>query len=160
MREEIDRRLTQLGISYEITEHAPVYTMEDMAAQGLRELGSLCKNLFLRDAKGKRHALVIADEDTRVDLRALGEKLGWGKLSFASAQRLEQYLGVTTGAVSPFALLRESAREVTVVLDQALKGRDRLGVHPNDNTATLWLSWEGLTTFLAAQGNAVEVLDL
>ena len=158
MNELVYERLTALSIPYEVTDHAPVYTMEDMDAQGLHDLGVLCKNLFVRDAKGKRHFLVVAREDTPVDLRTLGERLEAGKLSFASAQRLEKYLGVTTGAVSPFGLLHDTERAVTVVLDQSLQGEARLGIHPNDNTATVWLSWDALQKFIDAQENPLVVL--
>lgn len=89
------------NIPYEITEHEPVYTMEDMERIGLDTLGTICKNLFIRDAKGKRHFLITADNDTQINLKELGEKLGAGKVSFASAERLEKYLGVTAGCVSP-----------------------------------------------------------
>ena len=68
--------LDKLGIKYEVVEHEPVHTMEDMDRLGLPEKGTLCKNLFLRDSKGKRHFLVTADEKTKIDLKALGETRG------------------------------------------------------------------------------------
>lgn len=160
IRETVYARLWELGIPYEVTEHDPVYTMEDMQAQGLDQHGTLCKNLFVRDAKGKRHLLIVTRQDTAVRLQTLGEQLGLGKLSFASPQRLERCLGVTTGAVSPFGLLCEGARSVEVVLDQGLEGQTRLGLHPNDNTATLWISWDSLCRFIRAQGNSLTTVAL
>ena len=44
--------LNKMGIKYEVVEHEPVHTMEDMDRLGLPEKGTLCKNLFLRDSKG------------------------------------------------------------------------------------------------------------
>ena len=93
--------LDSLQIPYEVNEHEAVYTMEDMERLGLDQLGTICKNLFIRDAKGKKHFLITADNDTRIDLKELGSVLGAGKVSFASAERLEKYLGVTAGCVSP-----------------------------------------------------------
>ena len=55
--------LNKMGIKYEVVEHEPVHTMEDMDRLGLPEKGTLCKNLFLRDSKGKRHFLITADEN-------------------------------------------------------------------------------------------------
>ena len=75
--------LNKLGIKYEVVEHEPVHTMEDMDRLGLPEKGTLCKNLFLRDSKGKRHFLVTCDEKKKVDLKSLGRALGAGNLSFA-----------------------------------------------------------------------------
>src|SRR5699024_202380 len=92
--------LNKLGIKYEVVEHEPVHTMEDMDRLALPQKGTLCKNLFLRDAKGKRHFLVTCDEKKKVDLKALGRTLGAGNLSFASEERLEKYLGLKQVRVS------------------------------------------------------------
>ena len=86
--------LDKLKIKYEVVEHEPVHTMEDMDRLGLPEKGTLCKNLFLRDSKGKRHFLVTCDEKTEVNLKDLGKRLGAGNVSFASEERLEKYLGL------------------------------------------------------------------
>ena len=76
--------LDKLKIKYEVVDHEPVFTMEDMDRLGLPEKGTLCKNLFLRDAKGKRHFLITCEEEKKIDLKALGRQLGAGNLSFAS----------------------------------------------------------------------------
>ena len=104
--------LNKMGIKYEVVEHEPVHTMEDMDRLGLPEKGTLCKNLFLRDSKGKRHFLITADEKTKVDLKTLGRQLGAGNLSFASEERLEKYLGVKQGSVTPFALMNDTEHAV------------------------------------------------
>ena len=68
--------LNKMNIKYEVVEHEPVHTMEDMDRLGLPAKGTLCKNLFLRDAKGKRHFLITADENSKVDLKSLARQLG------------------------------------------------------------------------------------
>ena len=78
--------LNKMGIKYEVVEHEPVHTMEDMDRLGLPEKGTLCKNLFLRDSKGKRHFLITADEKTKVDLKTLGRQLGAGNLDSKSGK--------------------------------------------------------------------------
>ena len=75
-KQRVYEALNKMGIKYEVVEHEPVHTMEDMDRLGLPEKGTLCKNLFLRDSKGKRHFLITADEKTKVDLKALGRQLG------------------------------------------------------------------------------------
>ena len=91
-KQRIYDELKKLGIKYEVVEHEPVYTMEDMDRLGLPEKGTLCKNLFLRDAKGKRHFLITCDENKKVDLKSLARQVGVNGLSFASEERLEKYL--------------------------------------------------------------------
>ncbi len=160
MREKVIEFLENENIAYEITEHEPVYTMDDMVREGLHQLGTLCKNLFIRDAKGKKHFLILADNDTKVDLRELGTKLEAGKVSFASAERLEKYLGVTAGCVSPFGVLNDAEHCVTVVLDKKLEGKERLGVHPNEHNATVWIAFDVLRSAIEKIGNKVVVMEI
>lgn len=160
MKQKVLNFLNNEQIPFEITEHEPVYTMEDMERVGLDKLGTICKNLFIRDAKGKNHFLITADNNTDINLKALGEKLGAGKVSFASAERLAKYLGVTAGCVSPFGVLNDSEHCVTVVLDKSLEGKSRLGVHPNEHSATVWISFDNLVKALKKIGNEIEILKI
>ena len=122
--------------------------MEDMDRLGLPEKGTLCKNLFLRDSKGKRHFLITADEKTKLDLKALGRQLGAGTLSFASEERLEKYLGVKQGSVTPFALMNDTEHAVEFFIDKNLSRCKSMGIHPLENTATVFISFKDLDKFL------------
>ncbi|MBQ7262150.1 MAG: prolyl-tRNA synthetase associated domain-containing protein [Synergistaceae bacterium] len=152
--------LEELGIAYEVDEHEPVYTIDEMMALGLHEKGMIVKNLFLRDAKGKRHFLVLVPQDARADLGAIGAKLLCPKLSFASEERLERFLGLKKGAVSPLGVMNDEGHAVEVVVARALTRHDKLGVHPCDNTATVWLSWPDLKKFIERHGNKMRMIDL
>ena len=146
------------GIAYEKLEHQAVFTVEEMDLAGISAKGGVCKNLFLRDAKGKKHYLVVAPEEKRIDLSALPAQLGSTKLSFASAERLEKYLGVAQGSVSPLGILNDQAHEVQVVFDRDLCNAERVGIHPNDNTATVWLSFKDLEKLIEKAGNKISYI--
>ena len=73
-KQEIYDLLDSKGISYQKIEHLAAFTMEQMEEYGVTKKGTVCKNLFLRDFKGKNHFLVTAHEHKRVDLRTLAEK--------------------------------------------------------------------------------------
>lgn len=148
------------GVAYEKLEHQAVFTMEEMDAAGITAKGGVCKNLFLRDAKGKNHFLVVVPEEKRVDLSALAMQLDSTKLSFASAERLEKYLGVAQGSVSPLGVLNDGEHQVTVAFDRDLTKCDTVGVHPNDNTATVWLKLADLCRIIEARGNTVQMIKL
>lgn len=152
--------LDALDISFEITEHPPVYTIEEMDSLGVTLNGDVVKNLFLRDAKGKRHFLVVLDKDKRADLKTLQEQLGCTKLSFASEERLEKHLNLSKGAVTPLGILNDSQGAVELVFDRDLTGRERLGVHPNENTATLWISFEDLKKVADATNHPIQYVTL
>lgn len=141
------------GYKYEKLEHAAVFTMEEMEAAGITSKGDVVKNLFLRNAKGDKHYLVCVEESKQVDLAKLALKLGSTKLSFGSAERLEKYLGVTQGSVSPLSILNDENHEVIVAFDQSMMGKDRIGVHPCENTATCFISFKDLKTIIEKNGN-------
>jgi Ala-tRNA(Pro) deacylase len=145
--------LARLGIAYTRRAHPPVATVAQARLYEGGEAGLHCKNLFLRNKKGSRFFLAVFEETTPLDLAVLGHCLGVGRLSLASPDRLAASLGVRPGAVGPFGLLNDSAHTVDVLLDARLRGAERLGFHPNVNTATLYLSAEDLLRFLADCGN-------
>lgn len=159
-REKVFARLEELGVSYEVTEHPAVFTIGEMDALGLTAKGEVCKNLFLRDAKGRRHFLVVVPGEARADLRALAAQLESSKLSFASAERLEKYLGLKQGEVTPLGVLNDADAAVEVVFDRGLERFPCLGVHPNDNTATVWLSLADILRVVEENGNEIRWVTL
>mgnify|MGYP001247223690 CR=1 FL=1 len=159
-KETIYEKLKELKIPHEAVDHPPVFTMEEMDQLGLTKKGTLCKNLFLRDAKGKRHFLITCDENTVVDLKSLSKKLGAGNLSFASEERLLKYLGLTEGSVTPFGLLNDTNHDVEFFLDKNLTKAKRIGIHPLTNEATVFLTLKDLEKFLWHQDIDVMKINL
>lgn len=151
--------LDTLEIPYTRHEHPPVFTVEQAEQHWTNIEGVHCKNLFLRNKKGNRHYLVIAETSKPVDLRRLNEKLGDDRLSFGSPERLLWLLGLEPGSVSPFGLINDRQKEVMVILDEDLKSASRVNFHPNVNTATVGLSREDFEKFLAWTGNSVRYLE-
>src|SRR3546814_9670847 len=125
--------LDALGIAYCNVTHPPVFTVEEAKALRGELPGCHIKNLFLRNKKGGMW-LVTCPEDRAVDLKALGDRLDAGRLSFGSAERLMTHLGVRPGAVTPFAVINDKAGAVTMVLDSALMAGGPVNFHPLANT--------------------------
>ena len=151
-------RLAALEIAADTVEHPPVFTVEQAKALRGDLPGAHIKNLFLRNKKGAMW-LVVCLEDRAIDLKALGRGLGAGRLSFGSAARLMAHLGVIPGAVTPFAIINDTAAAVTVVLDQALAGDGLVSCHPLVNSMTTTLRSADLLRFLDAEGHAPQELD-
>jgi Ala-tRNA(Pro) deacylase len=158
--QKVYEALAELGIPYVRHEHPPVFTVEQAVVHWKGIEGAHCKNLFVRNKKGNRHYLILAEYLKKVDLRALTKRIGDDRLSFASDERLARYLGVSPGEVSPFGLLQDRAREVTVILDADLAQARFVNFHPNVNTVTLTIATQDLRRFLAARGNRVRILDV
>jgi Ala-tRNA(Pro) deacylase len=160
-KEKVYETLDRLGIRYQVMEHPAVYTINEMEALEIfLDNPWIVKNLFLRDGSGKRHFLVTLDMNKRVDLKELRKQLGTSGLSFASEERLMKYLGLTKGSVTPLGILNDSELAVEVVFDSSLVGRDKIGVHPNDNTATVMLRYEDLEKVIKQHGNHIHVIDI
>ncbi len=148
--EKVYHFLDELDIPYTRYEHPPVHTVEEAEEYWKDIKGSHTKNLFLRNNKGNRHFLVVLEHSKNADLNQISEKLGVGKISFGSERRLEKYLGLKTGAVSPFGLINDEKDEVEVVIDKNLEKQEFINFHPNVNTATVTLSFADFKRFLEA----------
>ncbi|MBR1672608.1 MAG: prolyl-tRNA synthetase associated domain-containing protein [Fretibacterium sp.] len=159
-KEGVFAALKDMGLPYEVDEHPPVYTIDEMEALGLGKKGVIVKNLFLRDSKGKRHFLVLLPGDKHADLKSIGEQLSCPRLSFASEERLSRFLGLTKGAVTPLGVMNDTDHAVEVIVERSLTTEPKLGVHPNDNTATVWLSWNSLKKFIDHFGNTLRSIKL
>jgi Ala-tRNA(Pro) deacylase len=137
-----------------------VFNTEDVDKHWRSIPATPIKNLFLRNKKGNREYLVILGVDKRADLRQLVKIIGDDRFSFGSPERLMQTLGVTPGSVSPFGLLHEGSKQVLVIIDKDLRNAERLIFHPNDNTASVTISFADLERFLATRGNVVRYISV
>ena len=152
--------LEKQGIAYIRYEHPPVYTIEQAELYWAGISGAHCKNLFLRNKKGNHHYLVVLLGSKKADLRRLERQLGEDRLSFGSAERLKQYLGLEPGAVSPFGLINDAGKVARVIIDEDLKTYDRVNFHPNVNTATISFSLADFEKFLAFCGNTLRYIKI
>jgi Ala-tRNA(Pro) deacylase len=160
VREPIFAALDALGIGYELFEHPPVHTGEEAATHWQHIPGAAVKNLFLRNKRGDRHYLVILAIEKQADLRQLVKVIGDDRLSFGSPERLQKFLGVTPGSVSPLGLVHDGNRAVRVIVDSDLRNAERLIFHPNDNTASLTIAGGDFARFLEHRGNTVRWVKL
>lgn len=157
---EIYELLDDLDIRYEYYEHPPVATVEEAIIHWKNINATHCKNMFFRNHKGNRHYLVIIENTQKLAIKDLEQRLKQGKLSFASDKRLNKYLGLEAGSVSPFGLINDTENHVHVLMDSNLKNADKISFHPNINTATLVLGFKDFERFLDWSGNSYEFVRL
>lgn len=151
--------LGEQKIPYEKIEHPAVFNMEQLASIHLPHPEWDAKNLFVRDDKKHNYYLITVKGDKRVDLKEFRRQHALRALSFASAEDLLAILGLIPGAVSPLGILNDIERRVHVYLDREFAG-SKIGVHPNDNTATVWLQADDLLALLKQHGNEAVYTDL
>jgi Ala-tRNA(Pro) deacylase len=152
-------RLRELGISVTTREHPAVFTVEQSRALRGNLAGAHCKNLFLKDKKDNLW-LLVALEDTPVDLKLLRRAIGSGHLSFGKARLLAEVLGVDAGAVTPFALINDTEARVNVLLQRSMLKHAILNYHPLVNTATTTIRSEDLLKFIYACGHTPHIVSL
>jgi Ala-tRNA(Pro) deacylase len=152
--------LEELNITFEYYEHPPVATIGEARKYWKDIEATHCKNLFFRNHKGDRHYLVILEHSKDLSIHDLEQRLKQGKLSFASDQRMEKYLGLKPGSVSPFGLIHDQAHHVYLFMDENLKGSKKISFHPCVNTASLVISFGDFVRFLDWTGNSYEFLRL
>ena len=158
--EELIAFLDALGIKTSTVEHPPLFTVEESQALRGEISGGHTKNLFVKDKKGRLFLLVLGEE-TPVDLKRAHEKIGaQGRVSFGSAELLEEVWGVKPGAVTPFGAINDKASRVLVVLDKAMMRHARLNFHPLVNTRTTGIGSVDLVKFLRATGHEPMVAAL
>lgn len=104
--------------------------------------------------------LVVAQNETMIDLKKLSGLLDCGRLSFGSAERLWQYLGVRPGSVCPFSVINDKDKAVTIVLDQAMMQNQIVNYHPMENHMTVGLSPDDLVRFIKNTGHEPRIIDL
>ncbi|MFN4088007.1 MAG: prolyl-tRNA synthetase associated domain-containing protein [Alphaproteobacteria bacterium] len=156
---DLSARFAALGIETRTHAHPPLFTVEDSRALRGDLPGGHCKNLFLK-AKNGSLWLVVALEDTAVDLKALSKRLGAGTLSFGRAELLWEMLGVEPGSVTPFALINDRARLVQPVLEAGMMALPLLNYHPLRNDRTTAIASVDLARFIAACGHEPIVTEL
>lgn len=145
---------------YEVMFHPAVFTIEEMEELQVGDAGEVAKNLFLREDKKRRYFLVVLQKEKKVDLELLRTKLGSSRLGFASEADLQAYLGLSKGSVSPFGILSDADRAVEVVMDRELLNFPRIGVHPNENTATIWICPSDLEAVVREHGNTITYIEI
>ncbi|GAA0180967.1 prolyl-tRNA synthetase associated domain-containing protein [Clostridium sediminicola] len=152
--------LSDMNITYDIIEHPAVYTIEEMDNLSIDTNNQVVKNLFVRDDKKKRYFLIAVQKDKRVNLKELKTKLNCRPLSFASESALDEILGLNKGAVTPFGILNDTKCKVEVVLDNDVRYFHHIGIHPNDNTATVWIKPEDLEAVIKKHGNEFSYVEI
>ncbi len=160
-KEDVYQFLKKRGIWHEITEHAAVFNMQELDKIDLPYPEADAKNLFVRDDKKRNYYLITVKDDKRVDLKDFQAVHGTRKLSFASENDINDILRLIAGSVTPFGLLNDEDRKVHFYLDKDFTTEPGIiGVHPNENTATVWLKTADLISIVTEHGNAIDVIAL
>ena len=153
--------LDHCAIPFTRVDHPPVHTMEDCLASAHVLQVDMCKNLFLCNSQKTKFYLLLLPADKPFKTKVFSKMMGVSRLSFAPPEKMEEYLHISPGAVSPMGLVFESAQAVTLVMDEDVKKMALLGCHPCVNTASIAFPMEDLLNkFLPAAGHEITFVSL
>lgn len=147
-KEELLLTLDKKGMAYYLYEHPPIFTVEDAMQYWSDIPEARVKNLVLRNQKKTLYWLITVREKKRIDLPALGKIFNAGRLSFTSSHDLTILLGIQPGSVTPFAIINDQAKKVTLIVDKDLLEEKYISVHPMENTATISIELNKLVHFI------------
>ena len=156
-RDELFKRLEELGISTTTVEHEAVFTVAQSDALNQNLPGGHTKNLFLKDAKG-RLFLIVAESHAKVDMKQFHKSIGSACLSFGKPDLLEKTLGVAPGSVTALSLINDTEGLITVIIDEQLMANDIINCHPLINTATTAILAQDLIRFMRATGHEPRIM--
>lgn len=160
-KQEIYDFIKSKNIWHEITEHKAVFNMNELSEIEVPYPEYDAKNLFVRDDKKRNYYLITVKGDKRVDLKEFRRQNNTRPLSFASEQELMSIMNLIAGSVTPLGMLNDKELKVAFCLDKDfLNGKQIIGIHPNENTATLWLKVEDLISIIKEHGNEVNIVEL
>lgn len=158
-KEETYTFLKEKGIEFETVEHQAVFNMDELNTVELPHPEWEAKNLFVRNDKKRDYYLITVKGSKRIDLKEFRRKNGLRPLTFASEDDLLGIMKLSPGSVTPLGLLNDSERKVKFYLDAELSG-GMVGVHPNDNTATVYLKADDVMRLIGEHGNETEIVEL
>ena len=158
-KEDIIGILEEKKIKYEIAEHKPVYTIDEMLECGLPHPEQIAKNLFVRDDKKRKYYLITCLEDKRVDLKEFRKEHDTRPLTFASEDDLMAKMGLIRGAVTPLGILANEDKDVIVYMDRDFENK-LMGIHPCDNTATVYINTRDVAKLIKDHGNELHFIKM
>ena len=136
--------LDSLSIDYQRIDHSAAMTMEDCVAIDEKLDAVICKNLLLCNRQCTAFYLLMIPGDKVFKTSALSKQIGSSRLSFASAEYMEQFLDITPGSVSVLGLMNDHDNRVQLLIDEDVLKGEYFGCHPCINTSSLRLKMADL----------------
>ena len=158
--QQVANKLQELGITFDVVEHPPVFTTEqaDSYIEGME--GVRTKSMFLTNRKKTQYYLLIMGDKKRLDMADYKVQVRANRIHMASPESLAEKMELTPGTVSPFGLLNNEEKDILVYFDKDIVSEDIMTFHPNTNEKTIFIKIQDLFRFLDSIGFTYEFLTL
>ena len=155
---ELIKLLNSKGYDCDVHEHSALFTVEDSNKLRGEIKGLHSKNLFLKNKKNKFY-LLSCEEFTKINLRTISKSLGLGNVSFAKSEYLLDFLGVSPGSVTPFALLNNPENNIDFYLEDKLHESEYINFHPLTNTSTITIKSQEFVEFMIENKKKIHIFS-
>ena len=153
--------LDRQNISYQRIDHEAAMTME--ACEEIDRVldAVICKNLLLCNRQKTSFYLLMLPGEKHFKTSVLSKEIGSSRLSFASAEDMEELLDITPGSVSVLGLMNAHEHRVELLMDADVVKGEYFGCHPCINTSSLRLKMSDLLdVILPAMEHAPRMVTL
>lgn len=154
--------LDSLGIEYARIDHEPAMTME--ACEEIdRTLAPavICKNLFLVNSAGTQYYLLLIRGDKKFKTAEVSKQISESRLSFGSADKMEEYIDITPGSVSVMGLMNDKENKVKLLIDSDVVSQEYFGCHPCVNTSSMRIKTDDvINKFLKAVNHEYTIVKI
>ena len=162
-------KLDALGIEYKRADHDHADTMEDCLAIEKVLGAKICKNLFLCNRQKTSFYMLLMPGDKPFKTKFLTSQLNCARLSFAEADKMQEYLHTIPGSVSALELIFDTDNNIQLVIDDNniqlvidndLMSDEYICGHPGINTSTVRLLREDMLKYVRAAKHEPTFIDL
>ena len=153
-------RLDALGIEYKRADHEHADTMEDCLLIESVLGAKICKNLFLCNRQKTSFYMLLMPGDKPFKTKYLTSQLNCARLSFAEADKMQEFLHTTPGSVSALELIFDTDNNIQLVIDNDLMKDEFISGHPGISTSTVRLRREDMLRYVREAGHEPVYIDL
>lgn len=158
---KVYEKLRENSVRFERVDNDSISTMEECAEVG-EVLGTeICKSILACTRNKSEYYLIIMPGDKRFVSKFASKAIGSSRLSFASAEDMEELLGTTPGNASPMAVVNDTDGRVRLVIDKELAGEEYIACNVGVNTTHIKLAVSDLLDkILPAMSHTPMIVDI
>ncbi len=161
LENRVYQELERLGISYERVDNDTVETMEECVEISEKLGAEIRKTIVCCDRKKEKYFLVILPANKRFDSKLFGAFMRTPKVSFASAEDMQEIIGLSPGEASVMGVLNDTTGRIKVVIDKVVADAEWFACNPGANTTHIRFKTKSLIDkFLPAEGHKAEIIML
>lgn len=134
LEKKVYEKLEELNISYDRVDNDIVESMEECVEISNKLGAEIRKTIIVCNRQKTEYSLVILPADKRFDSKLFSQKMECARVSFASAEDMENLLGVVPGSATVMSLVNDKDNKVRVIIDEEVVKEEYFSCNTGANT--------------------------